>query len=141
MSIKFFRILVVLSLLVVISAISASAFFEFELPQALSDYQDSQADAPVRMLDWITFLAVIIAFFANISLLFFSNIGRHIYASCIPFTFFLNNFESEIVITNTLEQYFYSIDSLLSGGVLCLCYFSNISQQFSKANKSLKQDK
>jgi hypothetical protein len=140
MSIKFFRIIVILSLLSVIAAISSSIFLEFEFPKAIYDYQNSLMERPMNNWDWISFFAVVVAFFANISLLFFSNFGRHLYASCIPFTFFLTSFEPEVVITNTIEQQLYSIDGLLSGGVLCLCYFSNISQQFSKTNKPIKRD-
>ncbi|MFY8299739.1 hypothetical protein AAEU28_13315 [Pseudoalteromonas sp. SS15] len=126
-----FRLFIALSLLSVISAISYSAVKDFQYPDLVQQFLDTSEQA-LTWLDWIPLAATLIAFFANISLLFFSNIGRFVYVICIPFTLILPGLNNETVITNQIEDLLFGIDTLITGFVIALCYFSNASNYFKQ---------
>lgn len=124
-----FRLFIALSLFSVISAISYSAVKDYQYPDLIQQFLDT-SEHTLTWLDWIPLAATLIAFCANISLLFFSNIGRFIYVICIPFTLILPGLNNETVITNQIEDLLFSIDTLMTGFVIALCYFSNASEYF-----------
>lgn len=124
-----FRLFIALSLFSVISAISYSAVKDYQYPDLIQQFLDT-SEHTLTWLDWIPLAATLIAFCANISLLFFSNIGRLIYVICIPFTLILPGLNNETVITNQIEDLLFSIDTLMTGFVIALCYFSNASEYF-----------
>ncbi len=126
-----FRLFIALSLLSVISAITYSVVRDYQYPDLTQQFIDASENA-LTWLDWISLAATLIAFCANISLLFFSNIGRIIYVICIPFTLVLPGLSNETVITNQIEDLLFGIDTLITGFVIALCYFSNASNYFKQ---------
>ena len=126
-----FRLFIALSLLSVISAITYSAVKDYQYPDLIQQFLDASENA-LTLLDWISLVATLIAFCANISLLFFSNIGRIIYVICIPFTLVLPGLSNETVITNQIENLLFGIDTLITGFVIALCYFSYASNYFKQ---------
>ena len=126
-----FRLFVALSLLSVISAITYSAVKDYQYPDLIQQFLDASENA-LTWLDWISLVATLIAFCANISLLFFSNIGRITYVICIPFTLIVPGLSNETVITNQIEDLLFGIDTLITGFVIALCYFSNASNYFKQ---------
>ncbi|TMN92861.1 hypothetical protein CWB72_03790 [Pseudoalteromonas phenolica] len=127
-----FRLFIALSLLSVISAITYSAVKDYQYPDLIQQFLDASENA-LTWLDWISLAATLIAFCANISLLFFSNIGRFIYVICIPFTLIVPGLSSETVITNQIEDLLFGIDTLMTGFVIALCYFSSASDNFQQS--------
>ncbi|RZQ54883.1 hypothetical protein C1E23_01515 [Pseudoalteromonas phenolica] len=124
-----FRLFIALSLLSVISAITYSTVKDYQYPDLIQQFLDASENA-LTWLDWISLVATLIAFCANISLLFFSNIGRFIYVICIPFTLIVPGLSNETVITNQIEDLLFGIDTLMTGLVIALCYFSSASDYF-----------
>ena len=112
-------------------AITYSAVKDYQYPDLIQQFLDASENA-LTWLDWISFIATLIAFCANISLLFFSNIGRIIYVICIPFTLVLPGLSNETVITNQIENLLFGIDTLITGFVIALCYFSNAFNYFKQ---------
>ena len=127
-----FRLFITLSLLSVLIAISYSAVKDYQYPDLIQQFLDTSENA-LTWLDWISLVATLIAFCANISLLFFSNIGRFIYVICIPFTLIVPGLSNETVITNQIEDLLFGIDTLMTGFIIALCYFSSASDYFQQA--------
>lgn len=124
-----FRVIILLSLVSVISAITFNIVYDHEYPELIKQYLDA-SDQSLSQLEWISFAATIVAFVANISLLFFSNIGRLIYVLCLPFTMILPSLNTNTVISNELQSLLFSLDSIMTGLVIGLCYFSSASTYF-----------
>ncbi|GMM83878.1 hypothetical protein [Pseudoalteromonas sp. MTN2-4] len=127
-----FRLFITLSLLSVLIAISYSAVKDYQYPDLIQQFLDTSENV-LTWLDWISLVATLIAFCANISLLFFSNIGRFIYVICIPFTLIVPGLSNETVITNQIEDLLFGIDTLMTGFIIALCYFSSASDYFQQA--------
>jgi len=123
-------ILVAADVLLAFGSVGAEAFFGWTLPPALADHNRTTGTGAVQLL--LLVLATIGAFVAWIGLVSFWRAARGLYLFALASGVVLT-LASGPRVTTSVGEAFSALNMLISGAILGLVYFSDLSRRFERA--------
>jgi hypothetical protein len=132
---RLLQLLVAANILLVFASVGAEGFFGWTLPPALAAYHHARFAGSPFASPGATFHLVVLAaltlfaFAAWIGLLASWRPARRLYLVCMAMSVFLALISGPMVVTS-IGAAFRLMDGLVSGAVLGIVYFSDLSRRF-----------
>ncbi|WP_138550980.1 hypothetical protein [Pseudoalteromonas rubra] len=104
-----------------------------DLPPLLAEYEAHTQKMALTALDWIASVLAVAGLAASVSLLIFSNIGRWVYAVSMPAVYLLGFFGTDFFVSSSAQDALFAVEAMLTGMILCLSFFSDVSQNFTRS--------
>ncbi|TMP37347.1 hypothetical protein [Pseudoalteromonas rubra] len=133
MSVGVFRTIVLVSWLTLVITLIQAILSPQDLPPLLAEYEAHTQKTALTSLDWIASVLAVAGLAASVSLLIFSNIGRWVYAVSMPAVYLLGFFGTDFFVSSSAQNALFAVEAMLTGMILCLCFFSDVSQNFTRS--------